>query len=135
MIKPLSRPVYWLVVCCLVVLSFALAACGDTTATSPASNATNQKTSAMTVTIKEKKGADGKDTYSFDPTSITVKKGDTITIQNLSDEIQDIDMGDAQKAGVDVVIPVGGSGTATFKNSGTFMLQSEKGATITAIVN
>jgi len=89
----------------------------------------------MTVTIKEKKGTDGKDAYSFDPTSITVKKGDTITIQNLSDEIQDIDMGDAQKAGVNVVVPVGASGTATFNNSGNFMLQSEKGATITAIVN
>ncbi len=135
MVKPLSRPVYWIVVCCLVVLSFALTACGDTTTTSSTSNATKEKAPLTTVTIKEKKGADSKDAYAFDPTSITVKKGDTITIQNLTDEIQNINQGDAQKAGVNVVVPVGGSGTATFSNSGTFALQSGKGATITVIVN
>ena len=121
---------------CLLVLLLLLAACGsDTTSPSATTDALSGKPSAMTVTVKESKGADGKDVYAFDPTSITVKKGDTITIQNQSDELQDVDQGDAQKAGVDVKIPVNASATATFHNVGIFKLQSEKGATITVTVN
>ena len=87
----------------------------------------------MTVMVKETKGASG-DVYTFSPATITVNKGDTITIENDSDELQDIDQGDAQKAGVDKAIPVNQSGTMTFNNAGTFTLKSEKGATITVTV-
>jgi plastocyanin len=91
------------------------------------------KSSVMTISIKESHGTSG-DVYTFDPARITVKQGDTITIENLSDELQDIDQGDAVKAGVDVVIPLNKSGTMTFKNAGTFTLKSEKGATLTVTV-
>jgi hypothetical protein len=63
------------------------------------------------------------------------EKGDTITIHNQSGELQDVDQGDAQKAGVDVKIPVNESATPTFHDVGTFKLQSEKGAAITGTVN
>lgn len=55
-------------------------------------------------------------------------------LQNQSDELQDIDEGDASKAGVDAKVPVNQSVTITFKNAGTFTLKSEKGATITVTV-
>jgi plastocyanin len=87
----------------------------------------------MTVNIRENQGASG-DVYMFDPASITIKKGDTITVQNRSDEMQDIDQGDAQKAGVDVAIPVNQSAMMTFNVAGSFTIRSEKGATITITV-
>jgi len=136
MSQPFRRSISVMALGCLLVLLFLLAACGsDTTSSSATSDTHSGKQSVMTVTVKESKGADGKDVYTFDPTSITVKKGDTITIQNQSDELQDMDQGDAQKAGVDVKIPVNESATATFNTVGTFSLQSEKGATLTVTVN
>ena len=114
----------------------AFAGCGSDNAASlsTAGNDTaNGHTSVMTVAIKESHGA-SRDVYSFDPASITVHKGDTITIENHSDELQDIDQGDAQKAGVDVAIPINQSATMTFNTSGTFTISSEKGATITVTV-
>ncbi|HEU5368501.1 MAG TPA: hypothetical protein VFU69_08560 [Ktedonobacterales bacterium] len=138
------RPSSWLAFGCLVFLALALAACGSNAASSPsasspsgsasnASSANNAKTSTMTIAIKESHGASG-DVYTFDPLSITVQQGDTITIQNLTDELQDIDQGDAVKAGVDVVIPINQSGTMTFNVAGTFTIKSEKGATLTVTV-
>lgn len=88
----------------------------------------------MTVTVKEKKGADGKDVYNFDPGTITVNKGDSVTIQNQSDELQDVDGGDAANAGIDATVPVNASVMVTFSKTGTFTLKSEKGATITVTV-
>ncbi len=120
--------VFWFVGALLGVL--ALAGCGSTAAAS--SNA-GGNASVMTVSIRENQGASG-DVYYFDQTSISLKKGDTITVQNRSDELQDIDQGDAHKAGVDVAIPINQSSTMTFNTSGTFTIKSEKGATITVTV-
>lgn len=85
------------------------------------------------VNIKESKGSSG-DVYTCDPTSITVKKGDSVTFTNQSDEKQDFDQGDAKKAGVDFVLDLNGSKAVQFNTAGTFMLKSEKGATITVTV-
>lgn len=114
----------------------AFAGCGSDAATSSSTtgNASSGNTSAMNIAIRESKDASGKDVYSFDPTSITLKKGDTITVQNRSDELQDIDQGDAHKAGVDVAVPINQSATMTFNTPGTFTIVSEKGATITVTV-
>jgi plastocyanin len=124
---------------CLGLLVLALAACGSgngsTSGSSSASNNANSRNaSVMTIAIKEGKGADGQDTYYFDPASITLHQGDTITIQNLSDELQDVDQGDAEAAGIDVVIPLNQSGTVTFNKVGTFTIKSEKGAALTVTV-
>jgi plastocyanin len=139
------RSLSWMAFGCLFFLALTLAACGSNAANSsntasPSGNASSgstahdAKTSVMTISIKEGHDASRKDVYSFDPASITVKQGDTITIQNLSDELQDIDQGDAVKAGVDVVIPINQSGTMTFNVAGTFTIKSEKGATLTVTV-
>lgn len=104
-------------------------------ATNNGSSSTNANTEKMTVTIKEDKGVDGKYTYTFDPATITVKKGDTITIQNSSDELQTINQGDIEKAGINIAsVPNNQSSTVTFNKVGTFTLKSEKGATITVTV-
>ncbi len=124
---------FWMVSAFLFTLLLSGCGSGQSMSASPVnSNASNA--SVMTVSIRESKDAAGQDVYMFDPASITVKKGDTITIQNRSDEMQDIDQGDAQKAGVDVAIPVNQSATMTFNVAGTFTIQSEKGATLTVTV-
>ncbi len=134
------RPSFWALLSCLSLLLLAFAACGSgngsASGSSSANNtaADNHSASVMTIAIKESKGADGQDIYYFDPASITLHQGDTITIQNLSDELQDIDQGDAEAAGIDVVIPLNQSGTVTFNKVGTFTIKSEKGATITVTV-
>lgn len=121
----------------VILCLLAFAGCGTDNAASlsNAGNDANGHTSVMTIAIKENHDASGKDVYSFDPASITVNKGDTITIENHSDELQDIDQGDAQKAGVDVAIPINQSATMTFNTSGVFTISSEKGATITVTVH
>jgi plastocyanin len=119
---------------CALFTSFLLAGCGSTAASSSSGTWQTSNTSVMTISIRESKDAYGQDAYAFDPTSITLKKGDTITIQNRSDEMQDIDQGDAQKAGVDVAIPVNQSATMTFNVVGTFTIRSEKGASLTITV-
>ena len=124
--------IFWMMSAFL--FTFLLSGCGSDQSMSAApvtSNASNASTT--TISIRETQGASG-DVYMFDPARITVKKGQTITIQNRSDEMQDIDQGDAQKAGVDVAIPVNQSATMTFNVAGTFTIQSEKGATLTVIV-
>lgn len=151
-IQPLRRKTPWMILLCLSVLALLLAACGggdsgssgssqSNTASSSQSNSGSSSSNAqssgssskMTVSIKESKGSSG-DVYTFDPATITLHKGDSITIQNESDENQDIDKGDASKAGVDVMVPINQSGTATFNTPGTFTLVSEKGAKITVTV-
>src|SRR5947207_2848749 len=87
-----------------------LAACGGDSGSSSSTTASggssgSSTAAGKTVMIKETKGADGKDKYDFDQTTLTVKAGDTVTFQNQSDELQDIDGGDAAKAGIDVKVP------------------------------
>ena len=118
----IRRPVSLLVLLSLLVLVFALAACGG-----------DANASSVTVNIKESKAGSG-DVYTCDPTSITVKSGDTVTFTNQSDEIQDFDQGDAQKAGVDFKMDLNQSVQVTFKTAGTFTIKSEKGAIITVTV-
>jgi plastocyanin len=119
MVKPfIRRPIIWMLLVGLLVLAFALSACGGP---------------AAAVHIKETKASSG-DVYTCDPASISINKGDTVTFTNESDENQDFDMGDAQKAGVDFVVAINGSKDVTFNNAGTFTITSEKGASITVTV-
>jgi plastocyanin len=122
MIKPfVRRPMIWMLLVSLVVVIFALSACGG-------------GGPAATVHVKETKAASG-DVYNCDPTSISINKGDTVKFINDSDETQDFDMGDASKAGVDFKIAVNGDKDVTFSNAGTFTITSEKGASIKVTVN
>lgn len=114
------RPAIWALLVGLLIAIFALSACGGS--------------SPQTVNINETHAASG-DVYVCAPTSITINKGDTVNFTNNSDENQDFDQGDAQKAGVDFVVAINGSKSVTFNNSGTFTIKSEKGATITVTVN
>jgi plastocyanin len=149
-LQSIRRPVSWMVVACLAILVFALAACGgdgsSTTSSSSGSagNASSNNVSSgnasssgpvASVNIKEKKGSSGADVYMCDPTTLSVKKGDTVAFTNMSDEKQDFDQGDAEKAGVDFVMDLNQSTKATFKNAGTFTIKSEKGAVITVTVS
>jgi len=113
------RSVTWMLLASLLILVFALSACGGG--------------SSQTVNVKETKGASG-DVYMCDPTSITVSKGDSVSFTNQTDEIQDFDQGDATKAGVDFKMDLNQTESATFNNTGTFTIKSEKGATITVTV-
>ena len=148
MVKQLSmsarRSTHLMVLACLMIVIFALAACGGdnmSTSTSSSGNAatgnnsngSNGAASVATINIKEKQGASG-DVYMCDPETLKVKKGDTVTFANQSDEIQDFDQGDAQKAGVDFKMNLNQSTTATFNTVGTFVIKSEKGAKITVTV-
>ena len=101
---------------------------------STGSQSASSSTPGTTVMITETKGAGGKDKYDFDQTTLTVKSGDTVSFQNQTDELQDIDGGDAAKAGIDVAVPINQTGKVTFKKAGTFKISSEKGATMTVTV-
>jgi plastocyanin len=78
----------WMALSLVVILSFALAACGGESkpASSTQSNSSQPSASATlyTVTITEKAGTH--DIYSFDPQNITVKAGTTVKWVNNSDE-------------------------------------------------
>lgn len=116
------RPLVWTLIVGLLIVVFALSACGGSS------------DPATTVNVNETHSATG-DVYTCNPTSITINKGDTVNFINNSDENQDFDQGDAQKAGVDFVIAINGSKSVTFNTSGTFTIKSEKGATIKVTVN
>lgn len=141
--KSIRRPAVLLAWVGLCVLVFALAACGGGGSGSSNGNANSSSgaaatpASVATVMIKETKGSgpgDTGDVYSCSPSTLTVHKGDTVTFTNQSDQTQDFDQGDAEKAGVDFVMAINQSTTATFNVTGTFTIKSEKGATITVTV-
>jgi plastocyanin len=130
------RPFSWMVAVSMLVLVFALAACGGdsgSAASTSGSTTSSAPAPAQTVAIKETKGS-GPDVYTCDPATISIKVGDTVQFTNMSDETQDFDQGDAQKAGVDFVMAINQSTSATFKTAGTFTVKSEKGASITVTV-
>ena len=133
--QSVRRPVSWALGLCFAILVFALAACGDSGSSNAAPTATATPAPAASVNIKETKGANStSDVYLCDPASITIHKGDQVSFTNQSDEIQDFDQGDAQKAGVDFKMDLNQSVTVTFNTTGTFVIKSEKGATITVTV-
>lgn len=135
MTKFFVRPVHsWFLIGAFMTLMLVLSACGGGGGTGTSGGGNGSGSGGQTVHVKETKAAGQDDQYMCDPTSITVKKGDTVTIVNDSDENQDFDEGDAQKAGVDVVVAVGASKGMTFPNAGTFTIKSEKGATLTVTV-
>jgi plastocyanin len=80
----------WAALSLVVVLSFALAACGgdSTPTTSTQSNssqpASQLPTSSATVTITEKTGTH--DVYGFAPQTLTIKAGQAVLFTNQSDE-------------------------------------------------
>lgn len=136
--QPVRRPVFLLVVC-FAILAFALAACGgdsgSAASTSSSSSASSGSGAAQTVNVKEQKGANSSsDVYTCDPTTLSVKKGDSVTFTNQTDEVQDFSAGDASKAGVTIKLDLNQSGTATFNTAGTFNLKSTKGAAIAVTV-
>ena len=131
MLQSVHRPVFWIVFACLTILVVALAACGGDSGGTSSSASSSGSTTA--INVKEAHNVTG-DVYTCDPTSITVNKGDKVSFTNQTDEIQDFDQGDAQKAGVDFKMDLNQSTTATFNTPGTFTIKSEKGATITVTV-
>jgi len=92
MVKPfVRRPVAWMLLVGLLVLVFVLSACGESSSSSTTTSPTTQPTtpptqaaSANTITIREQTG--GKDIYTFDPPTLTVSAGQTVTFNNQSDE-------------------------------------------------
>jgi plastocyanin len=78
----------WSILLLVVVLSFALAGCGEaSTPASPMQSNSLQSSASgttYTVTITEKVGTH--DIYSFDPQTISVKAGSTVKWVNNSDE-------------------------------------------------
>ena len=132
----------------LLILIFATSACGSdssptSTTNSAATNSTaptsssagnTSNTAVQTVNVKESRTAGQPDVYRCDQTSITIKKGDSIQFTNQTDEVQDFDLGDTQKAGVDLRLELNQSSAVAFNTPGTFILTSEKGATIKVTV-
>lgn len=122
----------------IAALSIMLAACGGDSGSSASSSSGGSSASSggagTTVMIKESKDSAGKDQYTFDQTTLSVKSGDTVTFQNQSDENQAFTAGDASKAGVNLTVPINQSGTATFKTAGTYKIATDKGATMTVTV-
>ena len=93
MVPHLSRPrgrstSLWMAMSLVVVLSFALAACGggSTPASTmqPTSSQPSVSSATATVTITEKTGTH--DIYGFDPRTLTIKASQSITFNNQSDE-------------------------------------------------
>jgi plastocyanin len=78
----------WMAVSLVVILSFALAACGgDSTTASTTQPTSSQPTASApmaTVTITEKTGTH--DIYGFDPQTLTIKAGQAVMFTNQSDE-------------------------------------------------
>jgi plastocyanin len=69
----------------LLLLTFTLAACGgDTTSAATSSGSTSSGGSTHMVTITEVTGSN--DVYSFDPTTLSIKAGDSVKWVNNSDE-------------------------------------------------
>lgn len=95
MVKPfVRRPFSWMLLVGLLIVIFALSACGGGSST-PASSTTaspttptNAVASASTITIREKAGT--QDIYTFDPQSVTIKAGEAITFDNQSDEFHQL---------------------------------------------
>lgn len=79
----------WMAMSLVVVLSFALAACGGgstpASSTQPTSSQPTASGAAATVMIKEKAGTQH-DIYGFAPQTLTIKAGQTVTFNNQSDE-------------------------------------------------
>ncbi|HLI89953.1 MAG TPA: hypothetical protein VKV37_14785 [Ktedonobacteraceae bacterium] len=145
--RSIRRSAGWLLPASLLFLMVILAACGEGSSNSAAtstssSNASSSNTSssttgsssstatALTLTITEPKTG----TFVFDKNTLTVKKGDMVTIVNQSNEDLDFDEGDTAKAGVDFLVPGKGSSPVIFNTPGTFVIKSKAGAAFTITV-
>src|SRR5450432_3022217 len=85
MFKPfLRRQISVLMLMSLLVLTFTLAACGGDTTSAASSSSTSAGGSSHDVTITEITGSN--DVYSFAPTTLAIKAGDSVKWTNNSDE-------------------------------------------------
>jgi plastocyanin len=105
----------------VLVLTFALSACGGdaTSATSSGGGA------AQTVTITEKTG--GNDVYAFDPTTLSIKAGDSVKWVNNSDENHKLVINPAGPASATAARSGSNDNTAavTFPTAGTYTITSQ----------
>jgi plastocyanin len=86
----------WMAVSLVVVLSFALTACGEgsTPASTTQPNSSQPTASSATVTITEKTGTH--DIYGFEPQALTIKAGQAVIFNNQSDEFHLLMTADAK---------------------------------------
>ena len=139
MVKQLTRyTVPGMLLASLLIMIFAFSACGSDSSsgasTSGSSSSGTSSAPAQTVNVKESKAAGKDDVYTCNPTTINIKKGDSIQFTNQTDENQDFDGGDSQQAGVDFKLGLNQSMAVPFNTAGTFNITSEKGATIKVTV-
>jgi plastocyanin len=114
----------WSALSLLVLLSFALAACGGGDATSAsstasqssqASNASQSAASGMTVVVTITEKLETHDIYSFDPQSLTIKAGTTVKWVNNSDENHLLASSSAGIFTASSLVPRNGSGNNTYQ--------------------
>ncbi len=111
----------------LLVLTFTLSACGgDTTTAATSSGSTSSGGgSAQTVTITEKVG--GNDIYAFDPTTLSIKAGDSVKWVNNSDENHKLVISPTGPASATAARSGSNDNTATvtFPTAGTYTVTSQ----------
>lgn len=87
--RPRGRSTFlWMAVSLVLVLSFAVVACGGGSTPSSSTQSTSsqptESSAVATVTITEKAGTH--DIYGFDPQTLTIKAGQAVMFNNQSDE-------------------------------------------------
>jgi plastocyanin len=109
----------------LLVLTFALSACGDTTSAASTSGGSSSGGSTQTVTISETTG--GNDVYAFAPTTLSIKAGDSVKWVNNSDENHKLMITPAGPASATATKSGSNDNTATiaFTTAGTYTVTSQ----------
>ena len=100
------------------------------TITVDAAPSSNAPAAAQTLTISQPKSGG----YTVSQPSITVNKGDMVTVVNHSSQDLDFDEGDAAKAGVDFIVAGSSTANVFFNIPGTFVIKSKSGASFTVTV-
>ena len=132
LVPSFGRRTYWLSLLCLAILAAVMTACGGsssastTTSSSTQSNSSSSQSSGATITITEKTG--GHDIYSFDPQTVTIKAGGSVTWMNKSDENHLLASSPDGVFTSSSIVPRSGSDTdtyqVTFPKAGTYTITS-----------